>query len=109
MYGCNQTNAQYFAQSICKPLKNNDTNRLHTAGVTGSIPVPPTKFENPKTRTAQCFAGFLLLAVFVACVFATKWRLIWRKRSHMDDVELLFALAAERPAFEFGISLFCVR
>ena len=32
---------------------------LHTAGVTGSIPVPPTIETEHETRTATGFAGFL--------------------------------------------------
>jgi len=37
-----RTSAQYFAQAIRKPLKDKYTPRFHTAGVTGSNPVPPT-------------------------------------------------------------------
>ena len=38
-----QVYAQHFAHEICKLLNIKLTTRLHTAGVTGSIPVPPTR------------------------------------------------------------------
>ena len=38
--------------------------RLHTAGVTGSIPVLPTSSRSTETRTAQGSAGFLLSTRF---------------------------------------------
>lgn len=68
------------------------------------VPPPSLRILRPAQRNAlRVFCCFLS---FVARVLASKRLLSLRKRSYIDDMELPFALAAERPAIKFGISLF---